>query len=127
MGKFSRLGNDLYGGRRSFDFIGRRSLWYAVSIVLVGLALGIIFIKGLNFGIEFTGGTQYRIDELSASHSGQDAADELRDAIGEAGVGTAEPTVTTSGENSIIVQTEDLSQEEGEQVREIIHDLTGAA
>ena len=36
MGKFSRLGNDLYGGRRSIDFVGRRALWYAVSLVLVG-------------------------------------------------------------------------------------------
>ena len=29
MGKFSRLGNDLYTGRKSIDFVGRRALWYA--------------------------------------------------------------------------------------------------
>ena len=31
MGKFSRLGNELYNGRRSIDFVGRRWIWYAVS------------------------------------------------------------------------------------------------
>ena len=35
MGKFSRLGNDLYTGRRSIDFVGRKWLWYAVSAVIV--------------------------------------------------------------------------------------------
>ena len=28
MGKFSRLGNDLYSGKKSIDFVGRRWLWY---------------------------------------------------------------------------------------------------
>jgi len=126
MGRFSRLGNDLYGGRRSFDFVGRRALWYSISLVLVGLALAVIFIKGMNYGIEFTGGTQYRIDNLPASSANQETADELRDAIGEADLSKAEPVVTTSGDDSIIVQTEDLSQEKGERVREIIVDVTGA-
>ena len=38
MGNFSRLGNELYSGERSIDFVGRRWLWYAISalIVLVG-------------------------------------------------------------------------------------------
>ena len=31
MGKFSRLGNDLYSGRRSIDFVGRTRLWFAIS------------------------------------------------------------------------------------------------
>ena len=35
MGKFSRLGNELYNGRKSIDFVGRRPIWYAVSLLLV--------------------------------------------------------------------------------------------
>ncbi len=31
MGKFARLGNELYTGKRSIDFIGRRWLWYSIS------------------------------------------------------------------------------------------------
>ena len=54
MGKMSRLGNELYQGRKSVDFIGKRSLYYLISAVLVGLAVAVVVVKGLNFGVEFT-------------------------------------------------------------------------
>jgi preprotein translocase subunit SecF len=127
MGKFSRLGNDLYQGRRSIDFVHKRAIWYAVSITLVGLAILVIVVKGLNFGIEFTGGTQYRVDNLPASKANQETADELRDAIGNSSVGSnAAPSVTTSGDQAIIVQTEDLGAVADQEVRGIIKDVTGA-
>lgn len=128
MGKFSRLGNELYQGDRSIDFVHKRALWYAVSLILVGLAILVIVVKGLNFGIEFTGGTQYRIDNLSASEANQTTADELRDAIGNSSVGTeAAPTVTTSGDSAMLVQTEDLNAVADQEIRGIIQDVTGAS
>jgi hypothetical protein len=39
MGKISRLGNNLYNGSRSIDFVGRKWLWYAIS---GGIVLGLI-------------------------------------------------------------------------------------
>ena len=39
MGKMSRLGNDLYQGRKSIDFVGRPWLFYGISAVVVGLAV----------------------------------------------------------------------------------------
>jgi preprotein translocase subunit SecF len=126
MGKFSRLGNELYQGRKSYDFVGRRAVWYAISGSLVAIAILVIVVKGLNFGIEFTGGTQYRIDNLSSDVSGQDTADELRDEIGQSGAGgDAEPTVTTSGTDAIIIQMEDVTTAQDKQVRQIIADVTG--
>lgn len=127
MGKFSRLGNDLYQGRKSYDFVERKALWYGVSGVLVALAILVVVVKGLNFGVEFTGGTQYRIDNLSSSVSGQDTADTLRDEIGESSDldFVAEPTVTTSGENSIIIQVEEVTDADDEVIRGIIADVTG--
>jgi preprotein translocase subunit SecF len=61
MGKMSRLGNDLYNGHKSFDFVGRRALFYSISILLVGLAIAALVVKPLNFGVEFMGGTEVRI------------------------------------------------------------------
>ncbi|MBC9733581.1 protein translocase subunit SecF [Nocardioides marmotae] len=119
MGKFSRLGNELYTGRRSIDFVGRRPLWYAVSLVLVGLAIGVVVIKGLNFGIEFTGGTQYRV-AVGASAATQDNADALRAAVADAGVDGAESPVVTTAGDSLLIQTEDLSQEESDRIVEAI-------
>ena len=61
MGKFSRLGNDLYSGKRSVDFVGRTRLWFAISgVIIIAAVLGLYF-KGLNYGIEFVGGAQYTV------------------------------------------------------------------
>ncbi|GAA4381195.1 protein translocase subunit SecF [Nocardioides caricicola] len=126
MGKFSRLGNELYQGRKSYDFVGRRALWYAISGTLVGLAVLVIVVKGLNFGIEFTGGSQYTLSNLPSDVAGQETADELRDEIGTGVSGLAsEPIVTTAGDASILIQTEDLTPAQNAQARQIISDVTG--
>src|SRR6478752_6865106 len=126
MGKFSRLGNELYQGRKSYDFVGRRALWYAISGTLVGLAVLVILVKGLNFGIEFTGGNQYTLSNLPAEVATQDTADELRDEIGTEVDGlTSEPIVTTAGDASIVIQTEDVTAAQNVQARQVISDVTG--
>ncbi len=66
MGKFSRFGNDLYTGRRSIDFVGRKWLWYAVSgLIVVAAVLG-LSVKGLDMGIEFIGGAEYKVTNVPA-------------------------------------------------------------
>jgi len=120
MGKFSRLGNNLYTGQKSIDFVGRKWLWYAISGLIVVLAVIGVGVKGLNYGIEFTGGTQYKVT-LSSEQVNQDNADKLREAVGGLGIKNASsPVVTTSGNSSILVQTEELSNEENAEVVEAI-------
>src|SRR3954447_4060419 len=127
MGKFSRLGNNLYQGRKSYDFVGHRALSYALSGTLVGLAILVIVVKGLNFGIEFTGGTQFQVTDLSSEVATQATADELSTQIGDSSVGDkASPQVTTAGEDGLIIQTANLTRAEDKEVREIITDVTGA-
>ncbi len=122
MGKMSRLGNDLYQGRKSLDFVGRRALWYGITFVLVALAIAAVSIKPLNFGVEFTGGTEFNIT-VGAGEATQDAADDLREAVGDAGVTNAEsPTVTTSGDQALTMQTENLTPGQREDVREVVLD-----
>ena len=61
MMNFWQFGNDLYTGRRSIDFIGRQRLWYTFSGFLIVLALVGMFARALNFGIEFSGGSEFRL------------------------------------------------------------------
>ncbi len=44
----------------SFDFFKRARLWLGISLVLIVVALGSYVIQGLNFGIDFQGGTSIR-------------------------------------------------------------------
>jgi preprotein translocase subunit SecF len=123
MGKFSRYGNHLYTGERSLDFVGRRGLWYTISGLIVAACVAIIALKGFSFGIEFTGGVQYRVDQLSAAKSGQASADKVRDAIANAGIKDAGvPIVTTSGSDAIVAQVEPLTNEQGTELRQVIQE-----
>jgi preprotein translocase subunit SecF len=125
MGKFSRLGNDLYSGRRSIDFVGRKWTWYAVSGVIVLLAVAGLYFKGLNMGIEFTGGAQYRVS-MDSSQVTQDEADNLREAVAGTGIdAAASPVVTTSGDKAILVQIEPVTGAESAKVVDTIVNETG--
>jgi len=126
MGRFSRLGNDLYTGKKSVDFVGRRWLWYGVSAVIVIIAIVALATKGLNYGIEFTGGAEYKVT-LPSEQVTQDTADELREAVAGTGIDNASsPVVTTSGDEQILVQTEPLTGVESRTVVDVILETTGA-
>jgi preprotein translocase subunit SecF len=42
---------------KKFDFMKRSKLWFGISIAVIALGLVFMVINGLNFGIDFTGGT----------------------------------------------------------------------
>jgi preprotein translocase subunit SecF len=125
MGKASRLGNALYEGDVSIDFVGRKWLWYAVSGVIVLLAVAGLYFKGLNFGIEFEGGVEYNVS-LPANQVNQEIADTIRNAVADTGLDAASsPIVTTSGDQSIRVQTEELTNDQAVQVTRAIAEAVG--
>jgi preprotein translocase subunit SecF len=125
MGKFSRLGNDLFTGRKSVDFVGKTRIWYTISgLIIVAAVLGIYF-KGLNFGLEFRGGAQYTVT-MSGGQATQDNADKLRNAVADTGIPSAQQVVvTTAGQNSIIVETAPVTPTEGDQIVATIQDTVG--
>lgn len=120
MGKMSRLGNALYEGDVSIDFVGRRRLWYAVSAVIVLVAISGLYFKSLNMGIEFEGGVEYRV-AMQSGAADQDAVEAIRDAVAGSGVDAASaPIVNTSGTDIIRVQTEPVSNDEANAISKAI-------
>lgn len=112
MSKLKDLGNDLYSGKVSFDFVGRRKLWYLVAAFVVVFSIMAPVLKGgFNFGIEFRGGSEFRIDGVS--NLSQELAREAVQSV-EPGI---EPLVTTVGLSSVRVQTEQLDDVTSEEVR----------
>lgn len=72
------------------DFIGKRKIFYGVSIAIMVIGIGSLLVRGLNPGIDFAGGRTYvvRFDE---SVNTADVASRLNDVFGEA------PQVVTYG------------------------------
>ena len=99
---FSQFGNDLYTGRRSIDFIGRQRRWYTFSGILIVLALVGMFARGLNFGIEFSGGSEFRLTGVSDTSNYEDKA---KAAVSEAGMG-GNVLASVIGGATVRVQTE---------------------
>jgi preprotein translocase subunit SecF len=46
---------------RTINFMGVRNLAFAMTVVLTLVAIGAVAFKGLNFGLDFTGGTQIEL------------------------------------------------------------------
>jgi preprotein translocase subunit SecF len=101
-------GAALYRGEISYDFVGRRRRWYAISAVLVVLSLYGLLFHGLNRSIEFKGGDVFEFP--GGSHSVSDA----RDAAEGAGVDIGEPIVTKNSQGTIRVETEPLTGTDAE-------------
>lgn len=112
MSKLSQLGNDLYSGEKSFDVVGRRKLFYIIGIVVVAISILVPVVKGgFNFGIEFRGGSEFRIEGVA--NTSQQIA---RDAV-QSIEPTSEPRITTVGLDSVRIQTEQLGDVASEEVR----------
>ena len=47
-----------HGRWLQIDFMGKRRLWFAISGVILVVAAGSLAVRGLNFGIDFKGGSQ---------------------------------------------------------------------
>ena len=78
MSRMGRLGHDLYTGKTSFDFVGRQRTWYLISAVILLVAVIALIFRGLNFGIEFRGGAEFRVPDAQCS------VEEARAATGSA-------------------------------------------
>jgi preprotein translocase subunit SecF len=110
---FAAVGNDLYTGKRSIDFVGRYKRWYLISGVFLFLAaVGLVW-HGLNLSLEFRGGSEFRVSGVTTSSAYEQQA---KDAVGSvSGTGPAE--VTRVGSGTVRVQTEKLDDVQSEDVR----------
>ncbi|MGI5168458.1 protein translocase subunit SecD [Spirillospora sp. CA-253888] len=104
--------------RRNPDLMKRRTLWLTISFAAVALAVTGIFARGLNYGVEFTGG---RLVEYSTSKTLD--IDTARAAVADAGFPRA--VVQTSGKDDISVRTENLSNAEVTKIQNALAEKGG--
>jgi preprotein translocase subunit SecF len=124
--KLSAMGQALYDGRISINFVGRKWLWYSISAVILAVAVLGLTVKQLNMGIEFEGGVEFRVS--TPAGQAEDAVPEIREAVSGTGIDNASsPIVNTSGSDgdTVRVQTEPLTTEESGVVDEAIRGVDG--
>ena len=77
MSKLGTLGHRLYQGEVSFDFVGRRKLWWGISALILIAAVVGLSVNGLKLGIAF----QIRDDTLNlvgdGDRHGKRSADDI--------------------------------------------------
>ncbi|QQM44658.1 protein translocase subunit SecF [Streptomyces liliifuscus] len=69
MSKLGTLGARLHRGEIGYDFVGKRKLWYGISILITITAIVGLAVRGLNMGIEFQGGAVFTTERTSVSVS----------------------------------------------------------
>ena len=105
--------------RRQPDLIGRRRTWFAVSALLVVLALAGIGVRGLQFGVEFTGGRT-----VTYSTDAQDLdVDAAREAVAAEGFPRA---VVQPRDDGIVVRDAEVADEDIPRIAEALRDALDA-
>ncbi len=117
MSRLGSLGHKLYSGEVSYDIVGKRRRWYAISAVLVLISLLSLATRGLNLGIEFTGGAEYQVSSTSCT------IDQARTAVEETGVQPS--SVTALGNEIIRVTTEEVDNAQSLAIRTSLAETCG--
>ena len=119
MGGMSNFGNDLYSGKKSFPFVGRRRLWFIIAAVLVIASALVPLVRPIQFSIEFTGGSQFTVSGLSGPDQSL-ATDAVQSVVPD-----ATTKVSTVGTTAVRVQTDQLTPDETEVVTDELADAYG--
>ena len=114
MSLLGNFGSRLYRGEVSFDFVGRQKLWYMISGVILLLSLIGLFGRGLNFTVDFKGGSVITLPASSASSIGQ-----VQSAVASTGDGEGAIVQHVGSGSSATwqVQTGKLNYNQGLQVQ----------
>lgn len=107
--------------KHDINFLGYRRVFLGVAAVLVCVSLAIVGVKGLNFGIEFVGGTS-----VSFHGTGDVTTEQMRTAFDQAGEPDAVvQTTNADGDEGYLVRTTTTSAEEATQRANQVADSLG--
>ena len=107
--------------KRDFDILGLRKYFLTAACVVVVAIAVIVGVRGINFGIEFIGGTS-----IAFHDTGDVSIEQVRDAFEDAGEPDAVvQTTVTDGEEGFLVRTASTSAEDATAVANDVADTFG--
>lgn len=105
---------------RPIDLMSRRKLWFAMSGIVLVVALVGLFARGLTYGLEFTGGRLIEFETAAPVD-----LDEMRAELADAGLPRA--VVQETGEGNVVVRAGQLSSEDEDAVTRAVERVAGSA
>lgn len=112
MVSFANFGNELYTGKRSYSFVGKRKIWFTIAAIAVLLSILMPIIRGgFNLGIEFRGGSEFTVSNVQNTDPtlGVHAVTNL--------VPGSVPRVANIAGNTMRIQTDKLSGDQTLKVK----------
>lgn len=109
--------------RKVIDFVGKRKIFFTISIIMILLApigMGIFSAKdgkALNYSLEFVGGTSTNVtfnEELSIEEIDKEVKPVVQEVTGDANIQAAK----VAGSNAVIIKTRSLSLDEREELNQ---------
>ncbi|MFH8982663.1 protein translocase subunit SecF [Streptomyces varsoviensis] len=112
MSKLGSIGARLYRGEVGYDFVAKRKIWYGISILITITAIVGLAVRGLNMGIDFSGGAVFTTPTTSVSaHAAEETA---KEASGHTAI------VQKLGNKSLRIQVSELSTSDSRQTQEAL-------
>jgi preprotein translocase subunit SecF len=109
--KFDQWGNRLYTGETSYDVVGRRRTWYAIAAAVLAVAALALVLRGLNLGIDFTGGAQFQVGSIQG-----EVDESLAGEAVETVLGPSEVQATAINDDSVRVRTGEVTTEQSAEI-----------
>src|SRR6266566_4364809 len=105
MSRLGNIGGRLYRGEVSVEFVARKRLWYAISGLILVICIGALVFRGLNYSVEFKGGSVFKFSAPAAAPA------QVSQAVSAAGGGTDAivQKVGVGASSSWVVQTAKLT------------------
>ncbi len=113
--KKATLRHRLYAGETSYDFVGRKWWWFAFSGLIILIGLVALFTEGLNYGIDFKGGTSWEVKAPGVSVGA------ARSAVSSLGLGDAK--IQIAGGDTVRVEAKHQTPENQVKVAEKLGSL----
>ena len=101
-----------------FSPTSKRKIFFTISGVLVVLSIILLIFKGLNYGIDFTGGNTLQFD-LGKTKYTEAVENNIRDIVKET-ANTNDITIQKTGDRGVSVKTIELTNEQSEAIIEKI-------
>ena len=109
---------------KRIDIVGHRKWWFSLSSLLVIIAFICIFMKGFNFGIDFTGGTILDLKFEQTVTVAQVREGLRKDNLENSVVQLSGDTFEESGKE-VIIRTRSLTADEAQTIVSHISDSVG--